>query len=138
LKSTISMIENNMPHTHADTIIIPESTIPMLTVTTLIHEQLHVFQRHYPIQCHMLYEKWGYKAIGIIDPTTHRSNPDNNAILYADSTGNAFNNAYNPSPKHISDIQDRRDHPNEVFAYRVSEELVLGGLTDQNIVELLT
>ena len=140
LREAESAIENNMPHTHADTIIIPETVLfrNHLTLTTLIHEQLHVFQRHYPVQCHKLYEKWGYRAIGVIDPTTHRSNPDNTAILYADSIGNAFNNAYNPQPKHISDIQDHRDHPNEVFAYRVSEQLVSGELTDEHVVELLT
>ena len=116
LKSEVCYLENDMPHTHADTIILPASTINRISVNTLLHELLHVFQRFYPTDCHRYYATvLGYKLVGLIDHSKARSNPDINNLQYE-----GFNNSYASDALSIHDIIDKKDHPNEVFAYEVS------------------
>lgn len=139
-------LENNMPHTHADTIVLPASMLAQQPpvadsklIVTLIHEQLHVFQKLYPLEMHKFYTTyWGYTLVRLQHLTNARSNPDNNRILYRDAGGISFNNEYTQGSSSIRDIKDARDHPNEVFAYKVADELALIKTLDPAIVNLLS
>ena len=135
-----SRIENHMPHTHAAAIILPITSLINISLITLIHEQLHVFQRLYPLECHVFYNThWGYKISpnGIQNQTARRSNPDINAIEYVDSTGKIIDNAYTSTAQRIGDIVDKRDHPHEIFAYRVSEDIVEGRVDAEPALRML-
>ena len=99
-------IENNLPHTHHDTIFLPLSYStfkPITRLGLLLHEQLHVFQRHFPIHTHKLFLNfWRLHISGIRKPDTpnddnlRRSNPDLNNFLYSH---------YDPTSKSLVHIQ---------------------------------
>jgi hypothetical protein len=93
-------IENNLPHTHDDVIFLPKGFVnmsPTARRTTLLHEQLHIFQRFHPIPTQRLYiDIWKLFVVGItsskeFSSRLHRSNPDVDRLVYThyDPTRNA-------------------------------------------------
>lgn len=85
-------VENNLPHTHNDTIFLPRNfhtLAPEYRRTTLLHEQIHVFQRLNPIPTQTLFtDYWALRIVGIRPhdipkESTLRSNPDLNRLMYA-------------------------------------------------------
>ena len=115
-------LENDMPHTHGDTIVLPQTQLDRMSVNTLIHELLHVFQRYYPTECFNYYKDvLGYQLKGLIDQNKCRSNPDIDDLQYE-----GFNNAYREEATGIRDIVDLRDHPHEVFAYATAAAIERG------------
>lgn len=84
-------VENNLPHTHNDTIFLPLNfhTLELkYRRTTLLHEQIHVFQRFHPIPTQTLFaDHWALRIVGIRQhntpkDSTLRSNPDLNRLIY--------------------------------------------------------
>ena len=85
-------IENNLPHTHHDTIFLPRQfhkRSPEYRQITILPEQIHVFQRLHPVPTHNLFlNHWALNIVGI---RTHeephdsnlRSNPDLNRLIYS-------------------------------------------------------
>jgi hypothetical protein len=84
-----SELEENMPHTHGEYILLPKDAIPTSTdhpnpkfVNTLIHEKLHVLQRLYPAKIQSSIKQLGFtkitKDIYLPDQiqTFRRKNPD--------------------------------------------------------------
>lgn len=85
-------IENNLPHTHHDTIFLPRQfhkRSPEYRQITILHEQIHVFQRLHPVPTHNLFlNHWALSIVGIRtheEPhdSTLRSNPDLNRLIYS-------------------------------------------------------
>lgn len=84
-------IENNFPHTHANTIFLPSMYFSMSTqrrVKLLVHEKTHVFQRYYPIPYNkIVLQHLGYAVHGYLpshpDFARVRANPDTNDIVYS-------------------------------------------------------
>ena len=88
---TTSHVENALPHTHNDTIFIPETFNEMSKQTqlkVLLHEQIHVFQRMYPILTHKLFLQFWNLEIFSISPHSNitlkyeRANPDKSKIIF--------------------------------------------------------
>lgn len=127
-------VENDMPHTHADIIFLPPrffdaSSYPeSLALNTLIHEKVHVYQRHFPLETNLLFTKyWKYSIASIQKPQdgrSYRSNPDITKILYKDDNNQLIIPAYKPDSSSIRDIIDRRDHPYEIMAYLIPEMIL--------------
>jgi hypothetical protein len=119
--------EASLPHTHGTTIILPQKYISYSSdaqIKTLIHEKVHIFQRLFPIVCQKLYlNYWKLKISGIHNKgyfsfisTKARSNPDNNNLIYSES-GKHIIAKYLTDKSSLSEIDDKRDHPNEMMAY---------------------
>ena len=53
-------LENSMPHTHDNVVIINEFLFNDFSMTTFIHELTHVHQRKKLFEFNDLYEKWGF------------------------------------------------------------------------------
>jgi hypothetical protein len=76
-------IENGMPHTHEDIIFLSDSFFNILNtknekIKTLIHEQVHIYQRKRPKYTQELYEYYDYKKVGrnYVESKNRRINPD--------------------------------------------------------------
>lgn len=132
-----NIIENGYPHTHQDTIFLPDDFFHNTAGKdhTLIHEKIHVYQRIYPLQTHqLLCDTWKFTIIGFIgsdnentrnNKTTRRTNPDSNMLLYA-LNGKPVGGYYRPDALTLADIDyshtydeipsHQRDHPFEVMA----------------------
>jgi hypothetical protein len=81
-------VENNLPHTHNDVIFLPHTFLKLdnkSRLEVLLHEKIHVFQRKYPIQTHILYTKyWSVVPCSLRSyEEPFRSNPDINHIIFA-------------------------------------------------------
>ena len=127
-------IESGFPHTHVDYIIIPHAHVhiaakrPQQLAETLIHEKIHVFQRKYPCECHLLYTvywRMSIKGLRSRHPNYDkmRANPDIDDILYNDNATNTtiFNTfADDSKPSLGTTIGDERDHPHEIMAYVIT------------------
>lgn len=88
---TTSHVENALPHTHNDAIFLPETFNEMSTqmqLKVLLHEQIHVFQRMYPILTHKLFLQFWSLEIFSISPHSNitlkyeRANPDKSKIIF--------------------------------------------------------
>jgi hypothetical protein len=85
------MIENGLPHTLGDTIIISSNlfSLPYLkALKTLIHEKVHVYQRYNKGKCEELYQLWGFVKYdyGVLLQGT-RNNPDISSSIYGTKEG---------------------------------------------------
>lgn len=122
--------ESGYPHTHDIYIMLPYGFLqkPSSTVIkTLLHEKIHVYQRVYPFHFLDLYQNYQKLSIvGFQDINHVRHNPDTNALLFQDEQGNSFEPKWVPNPRNLSDIQDPRDHPNEMIAYLLPDLLLEG------------
>jgi hypothetical protein len=129
-----SNVEQGFPHTHGPYIMLStnmfESSIHSFT-KTLIHEQLHVYQRMFPIRTQILLQHvWKYKVI--FPPYSFelkRSNPDIGTFHYQSSRGVLDIQLYNSHrPIDLSDSTSsgKYEHPYEAMAYIVSHMIVDG------------
>lgn len=127
-------LEFGYPHTHGDTIFLPEGFIERMIKDaysfrkTLIHEKVHVFQRMRPFETNkLILDGWGFRVAGfkekVWEGTAIRSNPDLNGLVYIDEQGGVISSAY-ASNGH--EIVDSRDHPFEMMAYLIADLLMDG------------
>jgi hypothetical protein len=80
-------IENGWPHTIGDTIVVSDAFFKQPSdnqLITLLHEQIHVYQRSHPIETDILIRRyWKYEIYDIFDKyDTARNNPDINNFVY--------------------------------------------------------
>lgn len=66
-------IEQGFPHTLGQTIMV--SNVSKLSLKTLLHEKVHIFQRLYPIETEILINAWGFTHI-TANISSRRNNPD--------------------------------------------------------------
>jgi len=141
-------IENNYPHTHWNVIFIPYEYYFTLQeknrITLLLHEQIHVYQRMFPIPFnHLLINIHSLKVSSLIESHPSfgkvRANPDVNNIIYkhpdntyqielfnhesrtlADSQTHTFDMLHEPIP---DESRNQYEHPYEEIAYILSDAL---------------
>lgn len=131
------MYEGGYPHTRSNIIFMPLDYIlnadNRSLMKTLIHEKIHILQRLYPdsnlVSSFMLENNFTkYKTL-LEMRQTHprcRSNPDMDEWIYCDDNKFYVCEYTKDYPDNIMDvIQDSRlEHPNEIMAYKISEELM--------------
>lgn len=141
-------IENNFPHTHAHTILLPSIYFSMTTpsrVKLLIHEKTHVFQRYYPIPYNkIVLQHLGYAVHSYLpahpDFARVRANPDTNGIVYSRDRTYVLP-ILDERATRLSDVRVVRysagterpapnkgpgykaEHPNEALAYYLEERV---------------
>lgn len=120
--------ENGYPHTHGNIIMLPDGFLNSFDenkIDTLLHEQIHVYQKLYPLDFLDLYINfWGFDLLGITTDDKSRSNPDTNLLVFADSQGKPIHSTYAHDATQLTDIIDPRDHPNEMSAYMLPSLLL--------------
>jgi hypothetical protein len=105
--------EGGAPHTHGPFIMLPHATLHRITPATLVHEKMHVYQRHHPIETVARIAQT-YPITGFEYPEQNmRANPDTSRILFGD-----MRPVYKLDAAALTDIQDPRDHPYEIEAYK--------------------
>jgi hypothetical protein len=80
-------VEGGWPHTHGGLVVLPLRVLRDMSVVslveTLVHEKVHVYQRAYPAETHvLLMERWGLQCMGRRRGDELRSNPDINGFVY--------------------------------------------------------
>lgn len=125
----LATYEDEYPHTRGAVIFLSPD---VLTKTdrqlqkTLIHEQVHVYQKMYPEDVRSFVHVMGYREAGptSMDPRL-RANPDLDRTVYRGRNGEMSGLRYrSKAPASIDDVQgDPKDeHPFEMIAYVVSQE----------------
>jgi uncharacterized membrane protein len=118
-----SNIEMGWPHTLGDVIILSATFFELpkeKQLTTIIHEQIHVYQRAFPIETNRLIESWDFKILNRMENIPlARNNPDLNSFVYG--RGNIeYVQLYNsPTPKDLADSSPSSkegEHPYEMMA----------------------
>ena len=105
--------EGGMPHTHVPFIMLPMNNLKSISSTTLLHEQIHVFQRYHPSTALDAFELHKYAITGFVYPQdNHRANPDTSRILFDD-----IRPTWTTDATQLTHIHDGRDHPFEIMAY---------------------
>ena len=124
-----SWLENNMPHTHKNVIILNQEWFDEIVIkskenlvlsalnnegTTFLHELLHIHQRYNKKKYDLLYHKWGFikpKYIHNSDTffNINRSNPDGNDFdwVWCDKKNKKYfmiGAIYNNNPSNILDV----------------------------------
>jgi len=126
-------VEGNMPHTHADVIVLPEYYVKIhmdkQTQKTIIHERIHIFQRLYPINTYTILSKYGGFNIEcnkdtLLDKKPMRTNPDTNNLIMSSDKKELITATYNNNPISLTDIIDKRDHPFELMAYTLTDYIL--------------
>jgi hypothetical protein len=149
--------ENGWPHTHGDVIFLPLASVASLRSTsssgsidalaeTLVHEQLHVFQRVYPVETLILVRQyWDMRAVGLgssgrSSEKLARSNPDLSRVLWSSSSGVACQQVFrSDKPSGLADselicrsgdgksvpVSLDHEHPHEAMAYLIAELTML-------------
>jgi hypothetical protein len=144
-------LENGFPHTHGTSIFIPEHMLKnkSITLKTMVHEFVHVYQRTNPVKTHNLLSHWGYTPVCHVAQFRKnnyllRANPDLNDLIYMDKEGNIeFMKFTSCTPSSILDVTNVKiggehstvrdsihEHPFEYMAYTLSE--ILMGDTDDS------
>lgn len=109
-------LENNLPHTHGDVIILSNrfKDQPFETVARILfHEKVHIFQRTHPLHTFKLFTTfWRLRLVGYTDTSlpNSRTNPDTNRLefdLYNPETQSMghYEAEYTSSPKRLTDIE---------------------------------
>ena len=125
-----NQIECGLPHTFGNAIVLPAAMVVagnLQLVDTLVHEKIHVFQRMFPVICNKLYLLyWKFHVFPVsIGIKNRRSNPDITDILYTDTTGQVIVGRYKDKLQiSLTDIEDKRDHPNEMMAYILTSKIM--------------
>lgn len=109
-------LENNLPHTHGDVIILSNhfKDQPFETIARILfHEKVHIFQRTHPLHTFKLFTTyWGLQLVGYGDRSSpsSRTNPDTNRLqfeLYHPETRSMghYEAEYTPTPRRLTDIR---------------------------------
>lgn len=103
-------IEAGMPHTHQDTIFLPQSFFSnneneFVKLRTLLHEKLHIYQRKYPQKTKDYYNTLGFTQISPPKQLNSRKriNPDLDHFDY-NFQGITFYTEYKTDAKSIKDV----------------------------------
>lgn len=108
-------LENNLPHTHGDVILMPYRFKDMSFDTiarTLFHEKVHIYQRMHPLDTLTLFTQyWGLRLEGYEATTSpnSRTNPDTNRLRFdmynpeAQSMGR-YEATFVNAPRKLTDI----------------------------------
>ena len=132
-------IEENYPHTLGDIIFLPQAFFDKPhndQIETLLHEQIHVYQRLYPIETQRLFDQLGFTIFATQKSVPRiRANPDigNFVYKYQDTVQACVYN--NDDPKSIKDARviqfegknpwdfklPQTEHPNEIMACAISK-----------------
>jgi len=156
-------IENGYPHTLADIIFVEEGFLKRnmndrSIVKTLIHEQIHVYQRLFSKQTMQLVNNvWGYQRAGPRNKLKDaRNNPDLDEYVYLSSTNprSFFYIAYASNhPKGINEANIKQtdvysnkpmapsetyEHPFERMAYELSEYVYAEQCPDEDLYGWMT
>ena len=125
--------ECGLPHTRSDVIIIPKHQIQDTKdfKNTLLHEQLHVYQKTWPKEFNKFLQQQGWKFHQSYSKcSVCRSNPDTNKIIYK-KNGEKHVAHYNQNPTSIMDVtyfpvnQWKYEHPNEKYVVELLEQISL-------------
>ena len=119
--------ENGLPHTRGNIIILNKNKLmlnsDMKNMKTLIHEQIHIYQKMYPLELdYYLKSKKFTKVKKKTQYDNIRANPDLDNYIYKDKENNIYKAVYNKNPNSIEDIiyypYDKQfyEHPNERMA----------------------
>ena len=119
--------ENGLPHTRGNIIIINKNRLMlngnMKNMKTLIHEQIHIYQKMYPLDVEYYLKNKNFTKIKKKTKYDNiRANPDLDHYIYKDSENNVYKAVYNINPSSIEDIvyypQNKQfyEHPNERMA----------------------
>jgi hypothetical protein len=102
------------PHSHGDAIFIPLTLTKRLTVDTLIHEKIHLFQKLYPIETQKYLK--GAHIVGKCDllNSPHR-NPDVDVYIY--------NTTININNDNDNDFME--NHPFEIMASEMTHVVIM-------------
>lgn len=127
--------ENGLPHTRSDIIILNKNKIDFSSdikiMKTLVHEQIHVYQKIYPEEVTNYLNNNEFKKIKIRDENDNiRANPDLDNYIYQDKNYNTYKAVYNNNSNSIEDItyypynEQSFEHPNEKMAIEFENILV--------------
>lgn len=125
--------EFGLPHTRGNVIIIPQEQIQDSKdfKNTLLHEQLHVYQKTYSKEFNKFLKQQGWKFHQSYSKCSQcRSNPDTNKVIYK-KNGEKHVAHYNQDPHSIMDVtyfpvnQWKYEHPNEKYVVELLEQIVL-------------
>ena len=117
--------EDGLPHTRTNVIILPEHHLIEEEsddlLDTLLHEQLHVYQKTYPHHFQRDYlDKNGWTPVTKISLLNNtRTNPDTNEWIYQ-KKGQLYRSTYNSPPSGLLDVNFephnhyRYEHPHEL------------------------
>jgi len=118
---TTMLLETGHPHTRQGVIFLPENSLDrpdINIVRTLVHEQIHVYQKMYRNKFVYSLLHNGYKIIGRMSDATRMSNPDVDDRIYRHPSGRIM--------MWKRDSKDWKDalyeHPNELIAYKVAQQ----------------
>jgi len=141
-----SKMEGNMPHTIAGLIILNETNLSDVNLTSyLIHEKIHLYQKNFPVETDELIKIWGFKRSKIQNYLL-RNNPDTDNQIYL-FNGTTMATIYKSSePKDVLDVVVLADikklnfsnkiyeasHPFEIMAYEL-ESLLQGDSSSKGL-----
>ena len=140
-------LENGYPHTLQDIIFLPENVFHIYDKNTLrktiLHEQIHVYQRKYPIETNVLICRfWGYDIQGFLSELPKgRSNPDLNGLVYCKKGRISYQKYNSTNPSSLADSTivgfDNYEHPYEKMAY-IIPDIIIDKKNDDNTRKWMT
>lgn len=123
--------ENGLPHTRGEVIILNNQDLFRRNITEtcklLIHEKVHIYQKHYKEEFSNFLNE-NYEKVENIKRVDVPSNPDLDDNTYRDKkTHEILKGEYNKKPKHFRDIKflnndQTNEHPNELVAYSLQNK----------------
>ena len=119
--------ENGLPHTRDDIIILNKNKVMLNSdiknIKTLIHEQIHIYQKKYPNEVLYYLEQMNFSKVKKRNKYDNiRANPDLDDFIYKDKHNNTYMAKYIDNANSIEDIiyypynQQSYEHPNEKMA----------------------
>jgi hypothetical protein len=102
--------ENGLPHTRNDIIILNKNKInynsDSKNMRTLIHEQIHVYQKLYPLDLNNYLNNKNFQKVKKRTKYDNiRANPDLDNYIYKDKDNNIYKAIYNSNPISVEDIK---------------------------------
>lgn len=129
--------EDGYPHTHGDLIMLTTRSLWNTTenlAKTIVHELVHVFQRLFPVETHiLLLQRHGLKVVLGINDELVRANPDKGSLSYGIGPVTCHQKFRSRSPANLADsyiscsmaspdpVLSMYEHPNEAMAYMVAD-----------------